>query len=174
MMDIIQSELSSHQKVAEKTIENLQNHIYTASIIVNETIKNGNKILVFGNGKNALLAQLIFLKEEEDTSCEKRVKVLDINHNAEDKKLFENQVEKLHKVGDLLIGISASGNSVNVLRALSLGRNLGCKTMGLSGYDGGAMNEFCDLNLVVPSDNIYRITEVHLLIGNIITQSIEN
>ena len=70
--------------------------------------------------------------------------------------------------GDLIIGISTSGNSKNVINALKLGRELGCKTLGLSGRDGGAMN------LVVPSHNTPRIQEMHILFGHTICQIIDN
>ena len=76
--------------------------------------------------------------------------------------------------GDLIIGISTSGNSKNVINALKLGRELGCKTLGLSGRDGGAMNNYCDVNLVVPSNNTPRIQEMHILFGHTICQIIDN
>jgi len=172
MMNMIHNDMNSHSNIVEKTMENLQNHIYTACIMVNQVLQSGNNIILFGNGKNALLAELISSNLKDKYGLEKRVTVLEIAQNPDDEKVFENQVSKVYKKGDLLIGISISGNSVNVLRALSLGRNLECKTIGFSGYDGGAMNEFCDLNLVVPSDEIWRITEVQLLLGNIICKGI--
>jgi len=175
MMDKIQSELNSNLKTLEKMIENLQSHIYTGCIIVNETIKNGNKILVFGNGKNAITAQHIVFNINTKNGnnlgfslSHDACTITDIANNYGFDKVFEKQVELLAKEGDLLIGVSTSGNSKNILRALSLGRNLGCKTIGLSGCDGGAMNEFCDINLVVPSDDANRVQELHMLIGNIV------
>ena len=82
-------------------------------------------------------------------------------------------MEALAREGDLLIGISTSGNSKNVVNALKLGREMGCKTLGLSGRNGGAMNEVCDINLVVPSDNTPRIQEMHILFGHTICQCID-
>lgn len=83
-------------------------------------------------------------------------------------------MEALANEGDLLMGISTSGNSKNVLRALSLGRNMGCKTIGFSGRGGGAMEDFCDVSLVVPSDDTPRIQEMHIMIGHIICQAIDD
>ena len=77
--------------------------------------------------------------------------------------------------GDLLIGISTSGNSSNIIAALTLAKELGYSTIGFSGRDGGgAMNEVCDVNLVVPSDDTSRIQEMHILFGHIICQIIDD
>jgi D-sedoheptulose 7-phosphate isomerase len=89
-------------------------------------------------------------------------------------RVFDRQVEALANKGDLLLGISTSGNSKNVINALKLGQELGCKTIGFSGKDGGNMHDDCDLNLVVPSDNTPRIQEMHILFGHIICQIIDD
>lgn len=185
MMDMIQRELNAHKEVIEKTIETLQNHIYTACVIASETIKNGGKILIFGNGGSAADAQHIAAELSGRYKIERRAlpaialttdtSVLTaVGNDYGFDRIFDRQVEALAREGDLLIGISTSGNSKNVLRALSLGRNMGCRTIGLSGRDGGAMNEFCDINLVVPSDDTPRIQEMHILIGHTICQGIDN
>jgi len=185
MMDMIQRELQAHKETIERTIEELQTHIYTACIIASETINNGGKIMLCGNGGSAADAQHIaaelsgrYKKERKglaglalttDTSV-----LTAVGNDYGYDRVFDRQVEALAKEGDLLIGISTSGNSKNVLRALSLGRNMGCKTIGLSGRDGGAMDEFCDINIVVPSDDTPRIQEMHILIGHTICQAIDD
>ncbi|MBE0491396.1 MAG: D-sedoheptulose 7-phosphate isomerase [Sulfurospirillum sp.] len=185
MMDMIQRELNSHKEVIEKTIDTLQNHIYTACVIASETIKNGHKILIFGNGGSAADAQHIAAELSGRYKIERRglpaialttdTSVLTaVGNDYGFDRIFDRQVEALAREGDLLIGISTSGNSKNVLRALSLGRDVGCRTIGLSGRDGGAMNEFCDINLVVPSNDTPRIQEMHILIGHTICQGIDN
>jgi D-sedoheptulose 7-phosphate isomerase len=88
--------------------------------------------------------------------------------------IFSRQVQSLAQKGDLLIGISTSGNSKNVIDALKLGQDMGCKTLGFSGNDGGAMSEVCDINLVVPSKNTPRIQEIHILFGHTICQCIDD
>ncbi|MFW9627815.1 MAG: hypothetical protein ACMV1K_13900, partial [Sulfurospirillum sp.] len=60
-----------------------------------------------------------------------------------------------------------------VVRALSLARNMGCRTIGLSGRDGGVMSEFCDINIIVPSEDTARIQEMHIMIGHILCQAID-
>ena len=89
-------------------------------------------------------------------------------------RVFDRQVEALANKGDLLIGISTSGNSTNVINALKVAREMGCKTLGLTGRDGGAMNELCDINLVVPSNDTPRIQEMHILFAHTICQIIDN
>lgn len=185
MMDMIQSELNAHKETIEKTIEDLQSYIYTACVIATETINSGGKILLFGNGGSAADAQHIAAELSGRYKKERRglpgialttdTSVLTaVGNDYGYDRVFDRQVEALANKGDLLIGISTSGNSKNVLRALSLGRNMGCKTIGFSGHDGGAMNEFCDINLVVPSDDTPRIQEMHILIGHIVCQAIED
>ena len=88
--------------------------------------------------------------------------------------VFSRQLEALGREGDLLIAISTSGNSGNVVKALELARKIGIKTIGLSGRTGGAMNELCELNLVVPSNDTPRIQEMHIMIGHIICQAIDD
>jgi len=173
MMDMIQSELNSHKDVLEKLISNLQNYIYTASIILNETINNNNKILIFGNDISMINAKSLTFKINNKNENFVAVVLSYDKLSVENLDVvFEKQVELLANKDDLLIGISTSGNSKNILRALSFGKSIGCKTIGLSGYDGGAMNNFCDLNIVVPSDDKSRIEEAHMFIGNIISKTL--
>ncbi len=185
MMSMIENEMNSHKKTIEKTIEELQSYIYTACIVASETINKGGKILIFGNGGSAADAQHIAAELSGRYKSERRglpgialttdTSVLTaVGNDYGYDRVFDRQVEALASEEDLLIGISTSGNSKNVLRALSLGRNMGCKTIGFSGCDGGAMNEFCDVNLIVPSDDTPRIQEMHIMIGHIICQAIDD
>jgi len=170
LFECIQNELDSHRVVAEKISKTLQSYIYTASIIIHESIKKEGSIYIFGNGKNSIIAQYIASYFGENISSD-TVTMSKLIANYGIDKVYEKQIESRAKSGDVLIGISTSGNSKNVLRALSLGRNIGCKTIGLSGYDGGSLNEFCDINIVIPSDNTHRIHEMHIVIANIIYQA---
>jgi len=169
----IQNELNAHKNVVEKTLETLQNHIYTASIIIREAVKNGNKVYLFGNGKNSITAQYFSSNFAENISSD-AVILTDLANTYDFDRVYEKQIEKKANKDDILIGISTSGNSKNILRGLSLGSNIGCKTIGLSGYDGGALHEFCDVNLVIPSDDISRIQEMHIVVGHIIFQVVKD
>lgn len=185
MMEMIQREMLSHQEVVTKTIESLQSHIYTACIIATETLKNGNKILLCGNGGSAADAQHIAAELSGRYKTDRRglagialttdTSVLTaVGNDFGFERIFDRQVEALARSGDLLIGLSTSGHSKNVLRALSLAKHMGCRTIGLSGRDGGVMDEFCDINIVVPSDDTPRIQEMHIVIGHIICQAIDD
>jgi len=184
MMEMIASEMKAHQETIERCIEEIQNYIYTACILSMETMKSGNKILVFGNGGSAADAQHIAAELVGRYKTERRglpaialstdtSALTAIGNDYGYDRVFDRQVEALANEGDLLIGISTSGNSANVNNALKLGRELGCKTIGFSGKEGGKMNALCDLNIVVPSNDTPRIQEMHIMIGHILCQGID-
>ncbi len=87
--------------------------------------------------------------------------------------IFSRQVEALASPIDAIIGISTSGNSRNVIRALNFAQEIGAKTIGFMGNDGGDMKDCVDIGIIVPSNNIARIQEVHITIGHIICEIIE-
>jgi D-sedoheptulose 7-phosphate isomerase len=140
--------------------------------------QNGNKVLFCGNGGSAADAQHIaaeftgrFVKERKalaaialttDTSA-----LTAIGNDYGFDKIFERQVEALASPGDILIGISTSGNSNNVINAFKKASEIGCITIGLTGNDGGIMSEICRTNIVIPSLITARIQEMHILIGHI-------
>jgi D-sedoheptulose 7-phosphate isomerase len=185
MKELVAAELDAHRKVLEVVTSGLQNDIATACEMAVETIRSGKKIILFGNGGSAADAQHIaaeltgrYKRERKglraiaittDTSA-----LTAIGNDYAYDRIFERQVEALADAGDLLIGISTTGNSANVLKALQLGRSLNCKTLGLSGKDGGKMNANCDLNVVVPADTTARVQEMHIVIGHTICQAIDD
>jgi len=176
---------TEHIEVAKRTTEKLTDEICMVCEQIFKCLKAGNKILLFGNGGSAGDAQHIaaeftgrFVKERRslpaialttDTSA-----LTAIGNDYGFERIFERQVEGLASRGDVLIGISTSGNSPNVIKALELGNKLGCKTIGLSGQDGGKMNGCCDINIVVPSQTTARIQEMHILIGHIICGAVDD
>ena|SRR5690242_4095562 len=184
MHDIIEKGLREHLLTTQKVIDLLQPQISIACNMVIKTIEQGNKLLLFGNGGSAGDAQHIaaeftgrFVKERKglpaialttDTSA-----ITAIGNDYGFEKIFKRQIEALAKQNDLLIGISTSGNSLNVLGALELGKQMECKTLGLSGMGGGGMNACCELNIVIPSNNTARIQEMHILIGHILCAAID-
>ncbi len=175
----IYDEFNDHQDVLKKTIEELENDIKEAGELIVSTLKAGNKILLFGNGGSAGDAQHIAAeltgryKTERhglpaialttDTSA-----ITAIGNDYGFDRIFDRQVEAIGKEGDLLIGISTSGNSRNVLRALEFGKDNGMNTLGLSGKGGGDMKNLCDINIIIPSDDTARIQEMHITIGHIL------
>jgi len=86
---------------------------------------------------------------------------------------YARMVEAAGKKGDILVGISTSGNSPNVVNAIRKANELGMKTVGFTGKNGGAMKDICDIMICTPSDDTPRVQEVHILVGHIICQLIE-
>lgn len=185
MEEMIKAELTAHKETIEKVIAQLQPQIKKACTLCIETLKRGNKILIFGNGGSAADAQHLaaelsgrYKKERRglpgialttDTSA-----VTAIGNDYEYDYIFERQVEAIANKGDLLFGISSTGNSANVIRAFKMGGSLNCNTLGFSGKGGGNMNGNCDINIIIPSDVTARVQEMHILIGHIICQAIDN
>jgi D-sedoheptulose 7-phosphate isomerase len=83
--------------------------------------------------------------------------------------VFEEQLKNFLDKGDIVIAISGSGNSKNILNAVKFANDSGAKTIGLTGFDGGKLKEICHHCLVVPSDKMYHIEDIHLVINHIIT-----
>ena len=185
MINTIKEEFSSHLETINNVIGSMENDIETASTIIVDALKNGNKILLCGNGGSAADAQHIAAELTGRYKTERRglpgialttdtSAITAIGNDYGYDRVFDRQVESLANKGDVIIGISTSGNSKNVVSALKLGQELGCKTVGLTGRDGGAMNDVCDINLVVRSNNTPRIQEMHILFGHTICQIIDN
>jgi D-sedoheptulose 7-phosphate isomerase len=185
MINTINEEFSSHLETITAVIGSMENDIATASTIIVEALKNGNKVLLCGNGGSAADAQHIAAELTGRYKTERRglpgialttdtSALTAIGNDYGYDRVFDRQVESLANKGDVIIGISTSGNSKNVVSALKLGQDLGCKTVGFTGRDGGAMNDVCNINLVVPSNNTPRIQEMHILFGHTICQIIDN
>ena len=185
MKNAIIKEFLAHQETIAKVIETMQEPLLEASKLAVETLRAGNKILLCGNGGSAADAQHIAAELTGRYKTERRglpgialttdtSALTAIGNDYGYDRVFDRQVEALAQKGDLLIGISTSGNSKNVINALKVAREMGCKTLGLTGRDGGAMNELCDINLVVPSNDTPRIQEAHILFGHIICQVIDS
>ena len=154
-----------------------------SELLVN-AFKSGNKALLFGNGGSAADAQHIAaefvgrfaydrpalpaLALSVNSSC-----VTAIGNDFGFDQIFSRQVEALARPGDVAIGISTSGNSPNVLCALSKAREIGLHTVGLTGGGGGQIKGAVDHCICAPSNETPRIQECHTLIGHIISQLVE-
>lgn len=182
--EIIANEFNAHLETIKSVMESMEEDLAKASTLAVETLKRGNKILLCGNGGSAADAQHIAAELTGRYKTERRglpgialttdtSALTAIGNDYGYARVFDRQVEALANKGDLLIGISTSGNSVNIISALTLAKEMGCVTLGLSGRDGGAMNEVCDVNLVVPSNDTPRIQEMHILFGHTICHIID-
>lgn len=148
------------------------------------TLEAGGKVMFCGNGGSAadsqhLAAELTgrFIKDRPplaalalstDTSA-----LTCIGNDYSFDEVFARQVRGLGRAGDVLVGISTSGNSRNVVRAIEEARALGVTVVGLLGRDGGVIRSMCDVAIVVPSDVTARIQESHILIGHTLCGLIE-
>jgi D-sedoheptulose 7-phosphate isomerase len=166
------------------TLHSLDSEVLRAGQMAAQTLQRGGKILFCGNGGSAadsqhLAAELTgrFIKDRRplaamalstDTSA-----LTCIGNDYSFDEVFARQVAGLGRTGDLLIGISTSGNSGNVVRAVEEAQKLGMQTLGLLGRDGGKLRSLCTHSIVVPSPVTARIQECHILIGHTLCGLIE-
>lgn len=182
-MNVILDSIDSHATVLDE-VRTLAPTIQTvASELLTRLTTNGT-VYFCGNGGSAadsqhLAAELVgrFRRERRalpsialstDTSV---LTCVGNDYCFED--IFRRQVEALVNEHDILIGISTSGNSENVIRAIDLAKERGALTVGLVGRDGGKLARKCDHTLLIPSDDTARIQEMHILIGHILCELID-
>ena len=184
MHSIIKHEFSEHLKASKKTMESIGKPIEIAAKLCIDSLKNGNKILIFGNGGSAADAQHIAAEIVGRYKTERKglsaialttdTSILtSVSNDYGYSYLFKRQVEALANDGDVLIGISTGGTSANVVSALKIAKKLGCQSIGFSGRDGGEFNSVCDVNLKAIAEDTPRIQEMHILFGHIICHLIE-
>jgi D-sedoheptulose 7-phosphate isomerase len=165
-------------------LHSLNDSILRCGKLASNVLENGGKILFCGNGGSAadsqhLAAELTgrFINDRPplaaialstDTSA-----LTCIGNDYSFDEIFSRQVQALGRVGDILICISTSGNSINIIRAAEQAKKLGLTTIGLLGRDGGALCDICDISIVVPSSVTARIQECHILIGHTLCGLIE-
>jgi len=183
MKSIIENEFTEYLKVAQK-ISTLTDQVEVAAKLCIDSLQNGGKILIFGNGGSAADAQhiaaelvgrykverkgLAAIALTTDTSA-----LTSIGNDYGYNHVFDRQVEALANQGDVAIGISTGGSSINVISGLQAAKQLGCNLIGFSGRDGGEMNTLCDVNLIVPAQDTPRIQEMHIVIGHTICHLID-
>lgn len=184
MVDEISRQLKVHVEVISMVEQQLADSIAACAEVLIDALQGGNKILLMGNGGSAADAQHFaaemigrFLMERKAlpaialTTDSSILTAVGNDYGFDD--VFKRQVEALANPGDVLIGISTSGNSRNVKSALETGQALGAKTIGLLGRDGGEIGPVVDFNLTVPSSETPRVQEVHLFVIHILCDLIE-
>ncbi|MBT5029187.1 MAG: D-sedoheptulose 7-phosphate isomerase [Nitrospinaceae bacterium] len=183
-MQRVKNFLYSSAELKKTVADTLSGDILTVANDVQSCLQKGGKLILMGNGGSAadsqhIAAELIgrFKKERRampaialtvDTSS-----LTALGNDYGFDTIFERQIEALAQKNDAVIGISTSGNSENVVRALKKANAIGAKTIGLVGNNGGKIKEVADLSIVVPSNDTARIQEVHITIGHIICELIE-
>lgn len=178
----IKEGLESKQKLLEDM--NLLSTVEQIARLCIAAYKNGNKLLVCGNGGSASDAQHMVGELVGRYMLERRgipaialtansTVITAITNDYDYESVFAKQVRALGEEGDILIGISTSGNSANVVNAFEQARELGIKTVGFTGRNGGKMKQCSDYLLNVTSDKTPRIQEMHILLIHTICGLIE-
>ncbi len=181
----LHAELEEHRQAFEATARMLEAPLAAVLAIVERSLRGGGKLLLFGNGGSAADAQHmaaeLVIRYKTDRPA---IAALALNTDSSAltacgndlgfEAIFERQIEGLGRPDDVALGISTSGNSPNVLRALRRARGMGLRTVGLTGGTGGQLPALCDAVIVVPSPVTARIQEMHITIGHILCKSLEH
>lgn len=179
------------QQIAQESIDTkrafFDSHadaVARAAEILITAIQAGGKVLIFGNGGSAadaqhIAAELVNRLNHDRPPIAAIALTTDssiltsVGNDSTFDELFERQLRALGRAGDVALAISTSGNSPNVLRAVEAARELGIKTIGLAGRNGGRLAGAVDLALVVATQSTQRIQETHITIGHILCELIE-
>ncbi|GFE62408.1 D-sedoheptulose 7-phosphate isomerase [Geobacter sp. AOG2] len=184
MVADVTAQLQAHRELFEVMEREMVPLITEMATILADTLTKGGKLLVMGNGGSAADAQHFAAEIVGRFKLERRALpavalstdtsiLTAIGNDYGFEAVFSRQVEALAAPGDVVVGISTSGNSPNVLKAFQLARERGCCTIGLLGRDGGGIKAACNLALVVPSDDTPRIQEGHIAIIHIVCDLVE-
>jgi D-sedoheptulose 7-phosphate isomerase len=186
MKDLVSKQLARSLEVLRKTIEDpsIAEALAEAGEVTAKAMRAGRKLMVAGNGGSAADAQhlaaefvvrltvhrppLRAIALTTDTSI-----LTAAGNDFSYESIFERQVEALGQKGDVFLAISTSGNSNNMLKALKKARQMEILTIGYTGNGGGAMNDLCDINVIVPSSVTVNIQEVHLVLEHILGMIVE-
>ena len=181
------------KSIIEKSIETKQEiqkddyliNIIKISEIITNAFKSGNKVLFCGNGGSAADAQHLaaefsgrFYKDRKALPSDalhcntSYLTAVANDYTYED--IYSRIIEGTGVKGDVLIGISTSGNSKNIVKAFEVSKSLGVITVGLTGITGGNMKNVSDYIIQVPSNDTPRIQECHIMIGHILCEIVEN
>lgn len=164
--------------------DNLGPQINTLAVKIVECFRNGGKVILMGNGGSAGDAQHIAAEFVGRYKKERRsYPALALNTNTSTLTAvgndygydvtFSRQVEGFAQKGDVVIGISTSGNSENVFKALEVAKLKGCYTAAFLGKDGGTIKNIVDLPIIVKSNNTPRVQECHIFIGHTLCELVE-
>jgi D-sedoheptulose 7-phosphate isomerase len=181
---IIQQSLRAHAETIAQ-LDALVPKISSLAELVQASLTRGGKILFMGNGGSAadsqhLAAELVGRFQTERRGLAAIALTTDasiltsVSNDYGFERVFVRQVEALCRPEDVLIGISTSGNSANVVRAIEIGKEIGATTVALTGEGGGKLAAMCDLTLAVPSRVTARVQEAHILIGHILCELIDD
>jgi D-sedoheptulose 7-phosphate isomerase len=175
---------ADHSAVAARAARELPPVLGRIALALHECLRAGGKILACGNGGSAadaqhVAAELVGRFREERRALPAIALTADtatltaLGNDYGFERVFARQVEALARAGDVLLAISTSGNSPNVVQAAQSARGLGCTVVALTGARGGALAGHADLIVKAPSDTVARIQEVHSLCIHVICETLD-
>ena len=180
--NIIQASIDTKQKLLADPV--LIERIEKVTSIIAKAFANGNKVLFCGNGGSAADAQHLAAEfsgrfytdrdplPSEALHCNSSYMTAVANDYGYD-VVYSRIVKGTGKPGDVLIGLSTSGNSINIINAIEQAKKIGMITVVLTGETGGKMKNICDYLINIPSNDTPRIQESHIMVGHIICQLVE-
>ena len=185
MREIIKQRFLDHLQVANAVMNSdILAQIERIAVEVKKALANGNKVLFCGNGGSAadsqhLAAEFVGRFQKERVGLPAIALTVDtsiLTAVANDygyDRVFARQVQALGNDGDVLVGLSTSGNSKNVLAAIDVAKAKGMQCIGLTAQGGGKMAEVCDICMAVPGPVTARAQEIHILIGHILCELVD-
>jgi D-sedoheptulose 7-phosphate isomerase len=184
LKNIYHDNFTTHLKTIETSKELLSEYVINAGQILAHSINNTGTLFWCGNGGSAadsqhLAAELVGRFKENRRALRSIALTTDtsvltcVANDFSYDDIFSRQIEALGREGDVLIAITTSGKSENILRVMKVAKEMGLITVALLGKGGGAAKKYADHALVVPSDSTARIQEAHMLIGHILCEIIE-
>jgi D-sedoheptulose 7-phosphate isomerase len=174
LVNSLQEHLAAIQKILDSKISDIEQ----SGQLICEALTSGRKVLLCGNGGSAadaqhIAAELVGCYEKQRRSWPAIALTTDtsaltaVSNDLGYEQVFARQVLGLAQPGDVLVAISTSGKSKNVLRAAQQAREVGCKTIALTGASAEPLASLCDVVVAVPSTRTSRIQEVHITVGHL-------
>ena len=181
---LIKNIFSEHVSVAEKTLKSISEQIEESSDVISKSLRSGGTIFWCGNGGSAADSQHIaaeFVGRFKKNRKPLRSIALTTDSSvltcvANDysyKEIFSRQLSALGKSSDILVAISTSGESENIIQVLLQAKKMKIKTIALLGKKGGVCKDYADIPLIIPSDTTARIQEIHILIEHLLCELVE-
>jgi D-sedoheptulose 7-phosphate isomerase len=186
MQKKIKSQISESVSVKEAMLDLCIEDMESAALIMIQSLQNGGKILWCGNGGSAADAQHLATELMGGMTSHERKPIPSIalttdssfltawSNDTDFESVFSRQLQGLGMAGDVLIGISTSGNSDNIIAAVKQAKFKDLSTIVFTGRSGGRLQGLSDISINVPSENTQRIQEAHIMIGQIICGLIED
>src|SRR4029077_3018084 len=184
-IDLINSSLREGAELRTVVARDCSTAIFEAACLITACFGSGGKLLFFGNGGSAADAQHLAAEFVGRFQIERHPLpaialttdsciLTAVGNDYGFDQIFARQVQALGRPGDVAIGFSTSGNSLNVIGAIKQAAKQDLKTIGLTGKDGGSLAKYVDVSIIVASTNVARVQECHITIGHILCELVES